>query len=281
MLFDFTEDNIKTSDESSLVGKSLKMSDEDYFAQTDFISNSDFRLLNESPLHLDNKELFKLESNSINLGSMVHKLVLESDDFNNVYAIEEFEGCDLNKNSKAYKDARDEFLEDNQDKIIVTSDEFKKATKMARNVNAIAGNFLKNGVAEQAFFSQLNDVKTKCKADYYREDLGLVIDLKTTKSIKDFRKSVLEYGYFTQAPFYIDNVASLGFRATRFLFILVETINPFMVSVQEIDLESVEEGRAVYQKNIQIWKDYKENNVCEVVKTTGLPTWYLDKIKGN
>jgi len=264
----------------SAIPKAMKkMSDADYFA-VDALSNSDFRLLKESVLHYENKDLFPISSTSMKIGSAVHKLVLEPESFNDDFIIEEFDGCELNKNSKAYKEAKAKCLEAAQGREILSVQEFDSITTMARNVKAIAGGLLQNGIAENAFFSEFDGIPVKCKADYYREDLGVVIDLKTTKSIKDFKKSILEYGYDTQSAFYTDVISSLGYKADRFIFVLVETQAPYMVSVQEMRLESIEEGRAVYSELLQTWRDYKKDGVVNVVKTTGLPEWYLEKRRG-
>lgn len=257
-----------------------KMSDKEYF-NVDALSNSDFRLLKESVLHYENKELFPLESGSIELGKAVHKLVLEPETFNDEFVIEEFDGCELNKNSNAYKDAKKAWLDAVGDRVVLSADVFKQVTLMARNVKAIAGGLLQGGVAETAFFSELDGIPVKCKADYYIESLGVVIDLKTTKSIKDFKKSILEYGYGTQAPFYMDVIESTERKAERFVFILVESTAPYMVSVQEMDYESIEEGRAIYSEYLKTWQAYKKNNIVNVIKTTGYPGWFLETRRGN
>jgi len=53
-----------------------------------------------------------------------------------------------------------------------------------------------------------------------------------------------------------------------------------MVSVQEMSYESIEEGRAMYSELMQTWRDYKKDGVVNVVKTTGLPEWFLEKRRG-
>lgn len=257
----------------------MKMSDKDYFA-VDALSNSGFRLLKESVLHFENQELFKLEGASLTLGSAVHKLVLEPESFNDDYVIEDFEGAQLNKNSNAYKEAKKKWLDSVGDREVLSVDLFEQVKKMARNVKAIAGGLLQGGLAERAFFSKFDGVPVKCKADYFIESLGVVIDLKTTKSIKDFKKSILEYGYGTQSAFYLDVISSLGYKAERFVFVLVETTAPYMVSVQEMSYESIEEGRTIYSEYLQTWKDYKEKSIVNVIKTTGYPEWYLENRKG-
>jgi len=264
---------------SAIPKATKKMSDADYFA-VDALSNSDFRLLKESVLHYENKELFKLESPSLTLGSAVHKLVLEPENFNDDFIIEEFDGCELNKNTKAYKEAKKAWLESVGNREVLSVQEFEQVALMARNVKAIAGGLLQGGVAERAFFSEFDGIPVKCKADYYIESAGIVIDLKTTKSIKDFKKSILEYGYGTQSAFYTDVISSLCYKADRFVFILVETTKPYMVSVQEMSIEGIEEGRAIYSELLESLKAYKKDNVVNVIKTTSYPDWWIEKRRG-
>jgi exodeoxyribonuclease VIII len=271
---------IDFDDEAVIPEKGMvKMGDSDYFS-VDAISNSDFRLLKESVLHYENKDLFPFSNPSVELGRAVHKLVLEPETFNKDFVIEEFEGCDLNKNSNAYRDAKKAWLSCVGDRAIISSDTFEKVKLMARNVKAIAGGLLQGGVAEHAFFAEFYGVKVKCKADYYNQNLGLVLDLKTTASISDFKRSILEYGYGTQSAFYMDVISKAGYKAERFVFILVESVAPYMVSVQEMNIESIEEGRAIYGEYLDTWKKYKKDGIVNVVKTTGYPEWFLEKRRG-
>ena len=258
---------------------SFKMSDKEYFG-VNALSNSDFRLLKESVLHYEHKELFKLQTTSMALGSAVHKLTLEPESFYDDFVVEDFEGADLNKNTKAYKEAKQEFLQSVGDREVLSLDLFKQVTQMATNVKAIAGGLLQNGQAEQAFFSEFENIPVKCKADYYIERLGLIMDIKTTKSIKDFKKSILEYGYGTQSAFYSDVIGSLGKKADRFIFILVESTAPYMVSVQEMEPEGIEEGRKQYKELFQTLIDYKKLNSINVIKSTNYPQWWLEKRRG-
>jgi hypothetical protein len=251
----------------------FKIPDSEYF-KIDALSNSGFRLLKESVLHYENRDLFELQGASLNIGSALHKLVLEEDTFYDDFITEYFEGCELNKNTKAYKEAKAKWIETVKDKTILSINDFEKVEKMAKNVRAIAGGLLQNGVAEQAFLSSFDNIPVKCKVDYYIEQAGVVIDLKTTKSIKDFKKSIIDYGYGTQAPFYIDVLNSLGKNATRFVFILVETVAPYMVSIQEMEVDSINLGRKIYSEYLKDYKEYKINNQINVIKSTGYPEWF-------
>lgn len=252
------------------------LSNEEYH-KAEGISASDFRLLEKSPLHYENKELFKLEGSNLTLGSLVHKMVLEPDDLENEFVKESFEGCDLNKNSKAYKEAKAAFDESCAGKTVVPVNVWEQAEAMANNVMAIAGGLLQNGVAEQSFFvdDPMYGITRKCRPDYYREDLGLVIDLKTTGDGSEygFSRSLYDYKYHRQAAFYLDTLEKYGINAQKFIFITVESKKPYMVDVWEIDPLSVEVGRDNYTDLLIEYARFKKKGIANVVKTISLPDW--------
>jgi hypothetical protein len=255
-----------------------ELTNEEYH-KAEGVSSSDFRLLQKSPIHYENKNLFKLDGAKFTLGSLVHKMVLEPDDISDEFIKEEFEGCTLNKNTKAYKEAKALFIERivEDGLTVVPVDEWEKAEKMASNVMAIAGGLLQNGVAEESFFveDKMFDITRKCRPDYYREDLGLVIDLKTTGDGSEygFSKSLYDYAYHRQASWYLDTLSKDGINATRFIFITVESKKPYMVDVWEIDPLSLERGREQYTDLLIEWKRYKDKGIANVVKTISLPAW--------
>ena len=245
------------------------------------ISASDFRLLEESPLHLENKHLFKLEGAQLTLGSLVHKMVLEPDTLRNEFAPETFEGCDLNKNSNAYKKAKAAWLETVGNKTIVTKDMWEQAEKMAENIKAIAAPLISNGVAEESFFAKDVEfgIERKCRPDYYIEAIGLVVDLKTTSdgSDKAFQKSLYEYRYHRQAAYYIDTLGLAGKPAERFVFVTVETKAPYMVRVREIDPIAIMLGRDNYRRLLEDYKRFKDFGYANVVREITLPDWAIKK----
>jgi len=274
-----------------------ELTNEEYH-KAEGISSSDFRLLQKSPIHYENKNLFKLDGANFTLGSLVHKMVLEPDDIGDEFIKEEFEGCTLNKNTKAYKEAKVEFVAQCEGLIVVPVDEWEKAEKMASNVMAIAGGLLQNGVAEESFFVDDNildivkrhfpdklygkdeadydfPIVRKVRPDYYREDLGLVIDLKTTGDGSEygFSKSLYDYAYHRQAGWYTDTLSKAGINATRFIFITVESKKPYMVDVWEIDPLSLERGREQYTDLLIEWERYKDKGIANIVKTISLPNW--------
>jgi hypothetical protein len=252
------------------------MTNEEYHA-ADGISASDFRLLEKSPLHYEHKELFKLEGSQFDLGSLVHKMVLEPDTLGEEFVKEDFEGCYLNKNSKAYKEAKALFLEEYEGKTVVPVNVWEQAERMTENVMAIAGGLLRGGEAERSFFVEDNlyEVTRKCRPDYYLEEMGVVIDLKTTSdgSEHGFSKSLYQYRYHRQAAYYLDTLQMAGHNAETFIFITVETSKPHMVDVWEIDPLSVQAGRDNYTELLMQYHNYKKKGIANVVKQISIPDW--------
>lgn len=262
------------------------MTNAEYHARAE-ISKSDLDLLAKSPylLKLKKDGLYKSEATpSLILGSAVHKLVLEPNDFINEFAIEP--NCD--KRTKDGKAEFERFQNENQGKTIIKADEYAKADLIAKSVLEMQGtaNFLKDGKAEQSYFSEIDGVKVKCRPDFYNENLGLIIDLKTTSdaSPNGFTKSIANFNYHIQTAFYSDVLRSLGKKVNKFLFIAVETKEPYLVGFYELDEVAIEKGREKYKELLSLWKwciendcyfqygDFKDGKF-NPVKTLNLPTW--------
>lgn len=262
------------------------MTNAEYHARAE-ISKSDLDLLAKSPylLKLKKDGLYQSDTSpSQILGSATHKLVLERNDFINEFAIEP----NLDKRTKDGKAEFNEFLAKNSHKIIIKADEFEKAELIANSVLEMkaTANFLKDGKAEQSYFSEIDGVKVKCRPDFYNEKLGLIIDLKTTSdaSPNGFMKSIANFNYHIQTAFYSDIMRSLGKKVNSFLFIAVETKEPYLVGFYELDLAAVEKGREKYKELLSLWKWCVENNnyfqygdfkdgKLNPVKTLNLPMW--------
>ena len=212
-------------------------------------------------------------------GSLVHAMVLEPESVAGIYCKEEHEGDHLNKNSKAYKEARKQFLQENEGKTIISKGDWQRAEMMAEQVNLIAGGLLHNGVAEHSCFAvDEAGIGRKCRPDYYIEHAGIVIDLKTTRSYKpyEFQKTIHEYRYHRQAAWYLDALRLAGKPAETFIIIAVDKNSPYTPVVYQMDDESIEVGRRAYGRLLDSWKRYKETGTAEVVKSISLPKWALE-----
>jgi len=220
-------------------------------------------------------------SKAMDFGSCVHKLLLEPDDFDKEFAIMP----DIDKRTKEGKETYASFMMEHGNKTLLNAEDFEKAKWCSNIAKEIAGAFFKNGKAEGSFFSELESVPVRCRPDYYIEDRGIIVDVKTTADAsKDgFIKSVANFGYHIQAAFYLDTLRSLGMRADKFMFVAIETKEPFMIGLYELDETSIEHGRSQYKKALELISSgkinefkaplYKDQNDLTVVQTLTLPNY--------
>ena len=247
------------------------MTNREYHA-ADGISASDLKLLEISPLHLANKELFQFESEVFDFGSLVHKMVLEPDDVEKEFV----KMPEFNLRTKAGKEEKAKFEEENLEKTIISPTDWERAEKMSKNILAIAGNLIKKGKCEESFFAKDEyGIIRKCRPDCYIEALGIVIDIKTTQSTKpfDFQKSIYEYRYHYQAYWYLKTLKLLGKKANQFIFIAVEKKEPFMVRLFKISDSAISRAEIEVENLIQDYVKYLETGKAQVVEEIELPNW--------
>jgi len=242
------------------------------YHQADGISASDLKLLEISPLHLKHKELFTFESDVFDLGSLVHKMVLEPEDVEKEFV----KMPEFNLRTKAGKEEKAKFEEANLEKTIISPADWERAEKMASNIKAIAGNIISKGIKEESFFVEdENGIIRKCRPDCYIEALGVVIDIKTTQSTKpyDFQKAIYEYKYHYQAYWYLNVLKRLGKKANQFIFIAVEKKEPFMVRLFRISESAINRAEMEVENLISQYVEFLKTGRAEVVEDIDLPNW--------
>lgn len=255
------------------------MTNEEYHSRSE-ISCSQIKTILKNPYEFLAK-IKKEATKNMDFGSCVHKLLLEPEDFEKEFAIIP----SVDKRTKEGKDAYSAFIENSIGKTIIDINDYEKAKWCSQIAKTIAGTFFKNGKAEQSYFSELDGVAVRCRPDYYIEDKGIIVDVKTTQdaSRDGFLKSIANFGYHIQAAFYIDTLRSIGLKADKFMFVAIETKEPFMIGLYELDDVSIEFGRAQYKKALELVNSgkinefraplYKDQNDLTVVQTLTLPNY--------
>jgi hypothetical protein len=109
----------------------------------------------------------------------------------------------------------------------------------------------------------------------------LIPDYKTSTSANPakFTKSIVEYGYHQQGPFYIDGAVALNLGDDpAFLFIVQETAAPYLVSVVQLDSLDMRIGAHLNREAIQLYAQCKARDewpgYCEDIAHVSLPSWY-------
>lgn len=254
-MFDFTEDEI---------------SNEDYHKRSE-LGASNIKKLLENPYKFFNN-IQEEDTKAKNIGSAVHCMVLEPDKFNDLFTTKPL------------------FLDDALEgygKTRLTDSDMEIVEACTKAVFEHAGHFFVPGVKEQAFFAEIEGKKVKCKPDNYIEKIGLIVDLKVVidASPDGFLKAIGKWGYYIQAPHYIDTVKASGHKAEKFLFIAVEKEYPYMVGMYEIDEVAMEFGRSEIARAFNIhgneanYKEavYRDPTTGDKVQTLSLPSYVFYK----
>ena len=200
-------------------------------------------------------------STAQNIGSAVHSLILEPENFERDFII-----ADFNKRTKSGKEASANA--EASGKILLKPSEFETAKNVAdsfKESEFYKENFIKDfGEAESSYFSEFEGVKVKCRPDYFNLSKNIIIDLKTTSNDNganpnEFLKAVANYGYYIQAQWYLSITG-----AKKFLFVALETAEPYCFAVCELDqsfldlaVEKIGKALSIYKNLAYYSKEYK------------------------
>ena len=126
-------------------------------------------------------------------------------------------------------------------------------------------------------------VLVKCRFDKLT-DSGYAVDLKKTQDLRDFGKSVANYGYHMQAAFYMDVYEwATGDKLQGFVFAAVEELLPHASAPLVLDDESLDIGRMMYRKALNTYAECLNDDdwpgiACEP-ETIQLPSWYINQFE--
>lgn len=223
-------------------------SDEAYYADREYLSNSALKLLRESPtkFHLWRSGKWKQpDTSAFDMGKAVHSIVLEGIDNAIV--------CEVRKDqrTKVYQ----EFLEQNEGKLILSQSEYRDYLGMSERLqnNSEVQALMLGGRSEVPQTGTYNGLKFKGKADmlveHWNEDY--IVDLKTTaKSIDEFKKSAKYLLYNQQAALY-----SHLFEVERFIFVVVEKSWPYEIGIFDCSQEFMDSGYQELNRSIKLYED--------------------------
>lgn len=250
------------------------------------VSKSGLDAIHRSPAHFQAYTAQALaDTPDMRLGRLAHVAVLEPDAFDAQTAL----APDVDRRAKAGREAWEEFTAAHAGLEIVTTAErcmlfaWRDAVwqhTMARHLISLPGPV---EASAYAYDEGATGLLRKCRPDKLLPELGIVVDLKTTKdaSPEAFSKAVYNYRYHVQAAYYMDTLALAGVRADAFVFVAVEKSAPFAVGVYSLEPEAIELGRTVYRRDLDKlseciisgrWPGYTEDIV-----SIGLPRWAYKK----
>lgn len=213
----------------------------------------------KSPAHYRYAER---EANAaFDFGTAAHTAILEP----NAFEDQVFRGPDDRRGNK-WKDAA-EFAA-SEGKMILTSGDYDAVLALRDTVHADAwiNSIITGGkpVIEASGYTidEVTGELVRVRPDFYREDLGIILDLKTTTSAHPdaFARSVVDYGYHAQEAIYSDTWRALGKPVDGFVFLAVEKKSPYAKGVYELPPSIVEEGRALMRQALDTYASCRAND---------------------
>jgi exodeoxyribonuclease VIII len=242
------------------------------------ISKSGLDRMDQSPAHYTSwLSEPKKETPALVFGGAAHCIILEPEEFLSRY-ISAPDGID-----RRTKDGKAAWAEiEATGKTILSADDWKKLFDISCSISAhpVANELLSDGIAESSVFAELLGVPVKCRPDWLHDN-SVIVDLKTTENAgpNAFSKSVANYRYHVQAAFYSDICQEIGLDIKAFVFIAVEKNPPYAVSVYELDFDSIEVGRTLYQRNLETYRRCLEADhwpaYSQSIETLSLPRWAM------
>ncbi len=236
-----------------------------YHADTRRIGKSGLDLIAKSPAHyyakyLDPNRVWEEQTPALLFGSAAHMAVFEPELFPQKFVI----APKFNLRTNAGKEQLAEFEQNNRGKSVISNDIYDTVMQVKKAIYAhpAASVLLSAGIAEQRIDWQreiltedgeIVEVALKAKPDWLSHN-EFIVDLKTTEdaSPEGFAKSVWNYRYHVQAPFYMDAYEhQYGKPARGFLFIAVEKKPPYAVALYFAPPDMCDKGRTTYERDLR------------------------------
>lgn len=250
------------------------------------VSKSDLDLIHHCPLkYRYSKDNPTIKTPASEFGSMVHKLILEPDDFGKEYAVAP--NCD--RRTKAGKEMYEVFSEALGEREAVSETDYECALSMRKAIldNPRAAALLDGGETETSYYWNDENMGALCKCRPDKVNMNYIIDLKTTAdaSPEAFAKSVWNYRYHVQAAWYLDGYEkATGIKPDGFIFIAVEKAPPYATSVYVCDDVVLDVGRAEAADDLRIYCECTESGnwygyggADEKIMPISLPYWAAKK----
>lgn len=208
------------------------------------------------------KEKTAAQLATLDFGTAVHTAILEPNEFE-----ARIVRGPADRRGNKWKDLAEACALDGR--VLLIEDAYDNAIAVRDTVHADAwlSGILTGGkpAIEHSGFYRDPMTNTLCRfrPDFYREDIGIMIDVKTTASARadDFAKSVVNFGYHAQEAFYTDGLAAIGKPVEGTIFIALEKESPFAFSVFELPPSIVEDGRQIMRKALNTYADCNKSGV--------------------
>lgn len=168
-------------------------------------------------------------------------------------------------------------------KIELGADDAAKIEAMREAVMAhpIASKLFVGGMPEATCLWQDSRHGLLCKSrmDYWRADINVIADLKSTDDASPFgfARSCASYRYPVQSAHYVDGIVRSGLDRPAFLFVAVEKSAPHAVAVYQLDADAQARGEDLRDRAMDTLNECLANDAWPSypvgVTSLSLPAW--------
>lgn len=206
------------------------------------LGSTSIKLLSDPDLSLAEAK-YQMENNehkeAYEVGTLGHALILEGSYDHVIHRVHED-----SYRKKVAQEAKDWAL--NEGLIPINDSEVESKLSLVQKIrdsvmdHPIASQLLQDGQPEVSIFWDQEGVPLKGRLDYWREEAGIVVDLKLLRSAQpeSVRKQISDLGYYIQRTHYLNGIERLtGFRPDWY-FVTVGKEAPYSVSVHKMAPET-------------------------------------------
>ena len=200
------------------------------------------------------------------LGSLVDTLVLTPEKFDKTY----FVVPEISRKTKAGREQYEAAMVQAGDRMVVSREMIDKAKEMVNSLysHPVAAELLRNKKRTQVRL-KWKDTATKLPMIGYVdletefEGQDFVADLKTATSADpdEFMRAVINYEYDFQAGTYLDGYHKSKYRFPKFVWIVVESSEPYGVSVIFASNEMIEFAKEEFYGTLVAFNYCMEHNL--------------------
>ena len=213
------------------------------------ISSSGLKDARTDPkLYFKRNKLMSMPSPALELGSAVHKGLLEPETYN-------------------------------EDKFDLTPLGAQKARIMINNGKVMFDKYLRDTLNEYSLFVRDDSLIRRVRMDAYDKANGIIYDVKTSKCTDkfSFKDEAYRLNYHLQAAFYTDTLKLAGFKADFFVFFVIPNESPCKPFAFYATQRFIEDGRAAYTEVLEHIKAYKGGEDV-LFNELDLPRWRLEQL---
>lgn len=206
------------------------------------------------------------EADHYKLGRALHMLVLEPHLFHGAF-YQMTETVDLR--TKAGKDAYVKAEIAANGRKILRPGEIADVYGMAKAAaeHPVMGH-LKHGLIERSIYwdSGIYNTRLRARPDVFTDEV--IVDVKTCKSVDEFKRSIYYRGYHRQAAMQIDALEKIDGKRRHFAFFVIEKTAPYLTACFTLDEASIDQGRREYLDGAATYSECLKSGVWPGYDTT-------------